>query len=117
MNRYGARAMRHWQQSDPQRFQAIADTTAFFTALGEQVEQEIQERMAALAGPDRAEESYLEKVGRLNMARTAAESEVLRELVLIPAPEQEEEAPAPESWDIVARAVQEILRQGSDELD
>jgi len=58
-------------------------------------------------------ESYLEKVGRLNMARFNAESDILRERVLIPEPDSEEE-PATglvaEMWDI-----QQRLNQMSDE--
>jgi hypothetical protein len=112
MNRYGIQAMRHWQQTDPQRFSAIPDREAFFTALGEEAEREIQARAAALAGPDRPGEAYLEKVGRWNMARFTAESEVLRELVLIPDPGESDEAgeePAPESWNIVSQTIQEML--------
>ena len=60
MNRYGAQAMRHWKQVDPERYQAIPDKKAFFTALGAQAEQEIQTRADALAGPDKPEEKYLE---------------------------------------------------------
>jgi hypothetical protein len=94
MNRYGARAMRHWQEFDPDRFQAIEDPQEFFTTLGAEVEQEIETLAAALAGPDRAGETYLEKVGRLNMARLGAESDILRERVLIPGPDEEREEPA-----------------------
>jgi hypothetical protein len=94
MNRYGRQAMRHWQQTDPQRFQAIEDPQEFFTTLGAEVEQEIETLAAALAGPDRVGETYLEKVGRLNMARFNAESDILRERVLIPEPDEEREEPA-----------------------
>ena len=93
MNRYGAQAMRHWQQTDPDRFQAIEDPQAFFTTLGAEVQQEIETLAAALAGPDRVGETYLEKVGRLNMARFNAESDILRERILIPSPDEDEEEP------------------------
>jgi hypothetical protein len=93
MNRYGARAMRHWQEFDPERFAAIEDPQAFFTTLGAEVEQEIETLVAAIAGPDRVGETYLEKVGRLNMARFNAESDILRERVLIPSPDEDEEEP------------------------
>lgn len=112
MNRYGTQAMRHWQQTDPQRFRAIPDKQAFFTALGEEAEQEIEHRAAALAGPDRPGEASREKGGRWNMARFTAESEVVRELVLIPDPTGTDEAgeePAPESWNIVSRTIQELM--------
>ena len=108
MNRYGTQAMRHWQQTDPARYQQIPDPETFFTELGEQVESEIQALADAIAGPDRPGETYMEKVGRLNMARFNAESDILREMVLIPEPEEPEE-PAPESWNVVQRAIQEVM--------
>ena len=114
MNRYGAQAMRHWQEFDPERFEAIEDPRKFFTTLGAEVEQEIETLAAALAGPDRVGETYLEKVGRLNMARFNAESDILRERVLIAGPDEDEEKPATglvaEMWDI-----QQRLNQMSDE--
>ncbi len=97
MNKYGRLAMSHWQKTDPDRYAAIPDKEAFFAELGERAEAEIQQLQDSLAGPDRPGESYLEKVGRLNMARQAAEEQVLRETVLIPEPplaESEEEGPA-----------------------
>ncbi len=90
MNRYGSLAMRHWQQTDPDRYHAIPDPDAFFTELGETVESEIQAMADAIAGPDRPGESYLEKVGRLNSARFDAESDILRVMVLIPDPDDPE---------------------------
>ena len=53
-------------------------------------------------GPDPPNETYLEKVGRLNMARLQAEEIVLRELLLIPPasssqqPEEEPDGPMAE---------------------
>ena len=64
---------------------------------GEQVESEIQALADALAGPDRPGETYIEKVGRLNMARFNAESDILREMVLIPDPDDPEIDERPET--------------------
>ena len=91
MNKYGRLAMSHWQKTDPARYATIPDKEAFFAALGERAESEIQQLQDSLAGQDRPDETYLEKVGRLNMARQAAEEQVLRELVLIPEPANSEE--------------------------
>ncbi len=92
MNRYGSMAMRHWQQTDPARYQAIPENEreAFFTELGETVQSEILALADAIAGRDRPGESYLEKLGRLNQAQFDAESEILREMVLIPDPNDPE---------------------------
>jgi hypothetical protein len=84
MNKYGRLAIRHWERIDPDRYRQIPDPEAFFSELGERAEIEIQELQDALAGPDPAEETYVEKVGRLNMARLQAEERVLAELILIP---------------------------------
>ena len=89
--------MNHWQRTDPDRYAAIPDRQAFFAALGERAESEIQQLQDSLAGPDRPQESYLQKVGRLNMARLAAEEHVLRETLLISEPwsrEEDQEGPA-----------------------
>ena len=99
MNKYGRMAMRHWQKTDPERYRAIADSDreSFFSQLGERAETEIQQLQDTLAGSDPPQESYLKKVGRLNMARLQAEERVLAELILIPGPEipeEDEEGPA-----------------------
>jgi hypothetical protein len=99
MNKYAHMAIRHWQQTDPDRYNAIpaSERETFFTELGERAESEIQQLQDQLAGRDPGNETYLEKVGRLNMARLQAEEQVLGELVLIPTPEtgeEDEEGPA-----------------------
>jgi hypothetical protein len=99
MNEYGHMAIRHWEKTDPDRFQQIRenDRETFFTELGERAEMEIQQLQDQLAGPDPPEESYLEKVGRLNMARLRAEQRVLAELILIPPPSSSEQDEGNES--------------------
>ena len=102
MNKYGRMAIRHWEKTDPDRFQQIpeSDRETFFTELGERAEMEIQQLQDQLAGPDPAGESYLEKVGRLNMARLQAEERVLAELILIPPPtsSEQDEGNEPARW-------------------
>ena len=93
MNKYGHMAMRHWSQVDPARVAQIPDNAreAFFAQLGERAESEIQQLQDRLAGPDPPNETYLEKVGRLNMARLQAEEIVLPELILIAGSPAEED--------------------------
>jgi hypothetical protein len=93
MNKYAHMAISHWQKTDPDRYQQIPDSEReqFFSELGERAETEIQQLQSALAGPDPVGESYLEKLGRLNMARLQAEERVLADLILIPGPETSEE--------------------------
>lgn len=112
MNRYGERAMRHWATTDPERYRTIADPQTFFRELGEQAETEIQELAARLAGPDQPGEEYLQKVGRLNMARLQAEEAILTELVWISGP-QEESAEPTTAW--VTQTMREIHAADDDE--
>jgi hypothetical protein len=116
MNRYGRQAMDHWRQFDPARYATIANPDAFFTRLGEEVMQEIQTRTRGLEGRDRPGETYLKKVARLNTARVTAEGEVLREMVLIASPGQDEEQSDPAMTEWFARRRRE-LQQEQDELD
>jgi hypothetical protein len=87
MNRYGAQAQRHWQTYLPNRYAALiaagTDLNSFFSTLGDQATQQIEDLARQLAGPDPAGEGYLDKLGRLNEARMAAEEQVLPELILI----------------------------------
>lgn len=90
MNRYGEIAWMHFQKHLPSRFAAIADPKTHFAALGEEVQQRVDELKTALAGDDPAGEDFMEKLGRLNMAQLTAESQALRELVLEEEPTEAE---------------------------
>lgn len=84
MNQYAALAERHWRRWLPSRVAAMDDPPSFFSNLGEEVAEQIEDLTAELAGDDPAGETYMDKVGRLNMARLRAEEAVLRETVLLP---------------------------------
>lgn len=90
MNQYGVRAKRYWEESLPARYRALADPETYFGELGEELAERVHERMWEFAGSDRPGEGYLEKVGRLQMARLEAEGEVMREA--LPLPEGEDES-------------------------
>ncbi|MBQ1076427.1 hypothetical protein KBX06_25205 [Micromonospora sp. C31] len=96
MNRYGAQAQRHWQTYLPNRYAALiaegTDLNSFFSTLGDQALAQIEDLTRQLAGPDPTGEGYLDKLGRLNEARMAAEEQVLPELILID-PETNETSP------------------------
>lgn len=87
MNKYGRLAMEHWQRAAPSRVAELEDAEAFFTSLGEQVMDQVVDLLPQIQGQDKPGEEYLEKVGRLNMARKQAEEMVLTELVWIKEPE------------------------------
>ncbi len=84
MNQYAAMAERHWRRWLPSRVAAMEDPASFFSDLGEEVADQIEDLTMELAGDDPPGESYMDKVGRLNIARLRAEELVLRETVLLP---------------------------------
>jgi hypothetical protein len=102
MNRYGRLAQAHWATWRPNELSQIPDPEGFFTRLGVDVERQVEELAAALAGDDPGGEDYLQKLGRLRMSRLTAESQVLREQVLLPPepghPEAEDEAEDTSIW-------------------
>lgn len=92
MNRYGLMAQRHWAQWLPQRYATISEPDSYFSTLGQEVAQRIEELTLDLAGDDRPGEEYLAKAGRLTAARSRAEEIVLPERVLLaPEPESSED--------------------------
>lgn len=91
MNQYGAQARRYWQENLPRQYAQISDPERFFDQMGEQMAQQIDELIHQIAGPDQPGEGYLAKVGRLQMARVEAETEVMRQM--LPQPEDEQAQP------------------------
>ncbi|MER7673127.1 hypothetical protein ABTY61_32360 [Kitasatospora sp. NPDC096128] len=83
INQYGQQARSHWRHFLPERYAALPDPIAYFTALGESVETQVGELWDRLIIADVAppEETHLERVARLRGLKTRAEFEVLQELV------------------------------------
>ena len=94
MNRYGQMARKHWARWLPARYATIEDPTSFFSDLGNQAEQRIDQLTDRMAGDDPPGEDYLAKAGRLGQARMQAEEIVLAELILLP-PETDEDQDHP----------------------
>lgn len=92
MNRYGATAKKHWERWLPVRYSQLEDPTEYFARLGDEISEQVEELSHAIAGDDPPGEGYLAKLGRLNMAKLNAESQVLREMALLD-PEEEDELP------------------------
>jgi hypothetical protein len=115
MNRYGRQLMRQMQQTDPTRFASLPDPEQHFTMLGEQLGVEIEQLAQSIAGPDRPGETYLEKVGRLNMARLNAESDLTAE-AMIRDPEDPEidQRPADDLTTLANRETHRILFEEDD---
>lgn len=85
MNQYGVMARKHWAKFLPTRYAQIEDPDSFFSTLGQEVEEEIDQLATTLAGEDPPGEDYLGKLGRLNAARQQAREKVLAERVLLAA--------------------------------
>ena len=86
MNRYGLMAQRHWARWLPQRYATIEDPDSFFSTLGQETAQQIDDLATELAGDDLPGEDYLAKTGRLTAARSQAEEIILPQQILL-APE------------------------------
>jgi hypothetical protein len=81
VNWYGATAMRHWARWRPRAYAGISDPDAFFTELGEEMAAQVEELADYLAGEDRPDEGYLDRVARLFTVRMVAEEIVLPQRV------------------------------------
>lgn len=86
MNKYGTMARSHWETWLPERYAAIREPDSFFSTLGQEAEQQIEELADQIAGDGQPGEGYLERAGRLAAARSQAEEIVLPQMVL-PEPE------------------------------
>jgi hypothetical protein len=85
MNQYAAMAQTHWARFLPTRYSQIKDPDSYFSSLGQEVTDEIDELTQQLTEDDPPSEDYLSKVGRLNAARQQAREKVLAERVLLAA--------------------------------
>ena len=83
MNKYGKFAQQTWQTTVPKQYALIPDPEEWFRNLGEEAMRQVGELQYEIAGPDPKNETYLEKVGRLNASRTQAE-EIVRAEMLTP---------------------------------
>jgi hypothetical protein len=96
MNKYGRQAQEAWKTASPTQYSKIQNPDEFFTKLGEQAQEQMDQLQVKIAGPDPKGEGYLEKVGRLNAARNQAEEIVRYELLSPPETEDEDENINPE---------------------
>jgi len=95
-NRYAQIARRHYEMHLPGRLAAIPEEErdSFFSTLGEQIADLVESYELALRGPDPADEEFMARLGRFQMARLQAEERARAEL--LPTPDPEEDDPG---WD------------------
>lgn len=121
MNKYGKFAQDTWKTLAPTQYALIPNPEAWFTKLGEEAENSVEELTVQIAGPDPAGETYLEKVGRLNAAQMQAE-EIVRAEMLTPQSEalgdQDEDEPSLIAVHLDAMKDLKVLhREAQDELN
>jgi hypothetical protein len=90
-NKYGTIARDYWMKHLPRRFSTIGNPDSYFSDLGDQIEERVDELRDAIAGEDSTMEMYLDKLGRLNEATRSAEAQALQEM--LPEPEATENPP------------------------
>lgn len=122
MNKYGKHAQETWKMLAPTQYAQIPDPEAWFTTLGEEAETSVGELSVQIAGPDPKDETYLQKVGRLNAARTQAEEIVRAEMLTPqdqePTDEDSEDEPSPISIDLeFRREFRALHREAVEELN
>jgi hypothetical protein len=86
MNRYGILARDHWKTHLLERYRALPDPETFFTDLGEQIQERVDELTEARR--PQLDTDYMRNLQNLNWAKKEAEDEALRELAFL-APEEE----------------------------
>ncbi|BDH10475.1 hypothetical protein [Streptomyces hygroscopicus] len=86
MNKYGIEARAYWRRWLPERYAKLPAPVAFFTELGEKVEQQVGDHWDTLILQDNPpeNETHNERVGRLGRLKAEAEHDVLSEMVRLP---------------------------------
>jgi hypothetical protein len=94
MNQLGQTAQAYYRDYLPSQFENIPDPSGYFHQWGEQLQEAVTTAAFEIAGPDPAQETYLEKVGRLNAATMQARELILNEQLYSHAPEGQEDEEA-----------------------
>ena len=114
MNTYGKRAQQAWQQLAPSAYAQIPDPNQHFSTLGHDAQNQITDLTTQLAGPDVPEETFDQKVGRLNSAKMRAEEIVAADLLTPPREQWDptnDPGDEPDEWSL------ELQKMNQDQLD
>ena len=99
MNAHGRHAMEIMMNHDPETFAQIQNPEEYFSTLGEQILEQIEDVMVGLIKSDTMGRSTLEIIGERNMAKFRAREMVYQEMIyssLPPEPEIMENNPVPD---------------------
>ena len=91
MNMHGRHAMETMQNHDPKSFSEIQNPEAYFSTLGTQIQEQIEILMPQLLPPRTVDQSTLDVLGGVNMARVRARGKVYQEMIYDALPPEEEE--------------------------
>ncbi len=116
MNEYGQFAMRTWRMLVPAVHAEIADPERFFRELGEQAANQVVDLTRQLQGPDLPNETYFQKVGRIQAAKMQAE-EIVRNDLLTPSRELWQEEDEPDRPDLAILQAMDAEEAGQTEPD
>lgn len=78
MNQYGAQLQEQWTLLDPARARQAG--TEFFERQGDLAQTQIEVLTPLIVGPDQTDETYMQKVGRINNARLRATELVMADM-------------------------------------
>ena len=92
MNMPGRHAMETMQNHDPKSFSEIQNPEAYFSTLGTQIQEQIEIMMPQLLPPRTADQSTLDVLGGINMARVRARELVYQEMIYASLPPEEDES-------------------------
>ncbi|MFV0535682.1 MAG: hypothetical protein ACK5MR_18840 [Cumulibacter sp.] len=127
MNKYGHMAMKHWRQWRPNAFGTIQNPEDFFSTLGQEAEDQIDQIQAQILAANPPSSDQLTRAAQWQSARFSAESQVVREMLLVdPEPGMDESQNDDPDWEpmetaadwaIEANREQEEYEQTQEYLD
>lgn len=109
-DRLAEMARRHWEEHLPQAYASIDDPDTWFANLADDAQARIDDLADDLAGDGPDGELFNDRLARLRTARSMAEEQVLREMILV-TPEADQEPETPDADDV---ALADALREFSD---
>lgn len=92
MNTHGRHAMETMQNHDPKSFSEIEDPETYFSNLGTQIQEQIEILMPQLLPPRTEDQSTLDVLGGINMARVRARGKVYQEMIYDALPPEEDDS-------------------------
>lgn len=107
MNEYGQRALDHDRTYHPERFAAIPDPEAHYSAVGERAQTAVTDLRDEILGPQRTEETLDQYRSRSHQSLRQAEELVLHELLTPPT----EDASTPEETSGKLHAMNDQMSQ------